>query len=215
MSPLLKPFSVVCLATVLLAGCQTAYYETMEKFGVEKRDILVDRVEEARDAQQDTKEEFTSALEEFSALVNYEGGDLEETYDTLKAKFERSENAAEDVRERIDKIESVGSALFREWDQEIEEYSSDKLRSQSRAAKARTQESYSIMVQKMRQAEASMYPVLDLFRDQVLFLKHNLNARAIASLDTQAVEIQDQVQRLIKEMEESIQMADAFITSMR
>lgn len=200
---------------LFIAGCQTAYYETMEKFGVEKRDILVDRVEEARDAQQESKEEFTSALEEFSALVSYEGGNLEETYDTLNNKFKRSENAAEDVRERIDKIESVGTDLFREWEEEIAEYSSDKLRRQSREAKARTQESYSIMVQKMRQAESTMYPVLDLFRDQVLFLKHNLNARAIASLDTQAVEIKDQVQRLIEEMEESIQMADAFITSMR
>jgi hypothetical protein len=208
------PFASIA-GLLLIAGCQTAYYETMEKFGVEKRDILVDRVEEARDAQQDTKEEFTSALEEFSALVNYEGGDLEETYDTLKDKFERSENAAEDVRERIDKIESVGTALFKEWEEEIAEYSSDKLRRQSREAKARTQESYGIMVQKMRQAEATMYPVLDLFRDQVLFLKHNLNARAIASLDTQAVEIEDQVKRLIAEMEESIQVADAFITSMR
>jgi hypothetical protein len=198
-----------------LAGCQSAYYSTMEKFGVEKRDILVDRVEEARDAQQETKEEFASALEEFSALVNYEGSDLEQTYDTLKSKFDRSEEAAEEVRDRIDSIERVGGDLFREWEDEIAQYSSDKLRSQSREAKARTQESYSVMVQKMRQAEATMYPVLDLFRDQVLFLKHNLNARAIASLDTQAVEIRDQVDRLIAEMEESIQVADEFITSMR
>lgn len=208
-------FYVASALLLILAGCQSAYYSTMEKFGVEKRDILVDRVEEARDAQQDTKEEFTSALEEFSTLVNYEGGDLEQTYDGLKGKFERSEEAAENVRERIDSIERVGGDLFREWEEEIAQYSSDKLRSQSREAKARTQESYSIMVQKMRQAESTMYPVLDLFRDQVLFLKHNLNARAIASLDTQAVEIKDQVDRLIAEMEESIQIADAFITSMR
>ena len=78
-----------------------------------------------------------------------------------------------------------------------------------------TRESYTVMIQKMRAAEASMYPVLDLFRDQVLFLKHNLNARAIAALDTEAGAIASEVKKLVAEMEASIAEADAFIASMR
>lgn len=206
--------SSACLI-ILLAGCQSAYYNTMEKFGVEKRDILVDRVEDARDAQQETKEEFTSAFEEFSALMDYDGGDLEKAYDKLKDKFDRSEKAATEVRERIEAIESVAAALFREWESEIEEYSSDSLRRKSRESLQVTRSSYAEMLGKMRTAEARMYPVLDLFRDQVLFLKHNLNARAIASLDVEAGNIEKQVKRLIEEMEASIAEADAFIASMR
>ena len=38
-------------AALVLTGCSTVYYNTMEKLGFEKRDILVDRVENARDAQ--------------------------------------------------------------------------------------------------------------------------------------------------------------------
>lgn len=203
------------LSLIVLAGCQSAYYKTMEKFGVEKRDILVDRVEEGRDAQQETKEEFTDALEQFTALVNYEGGELEEVYDSLRKKFEASEAAAKKVRDRISSIESVSQDLFREWEAEIEEYTSDNLRRKSREALILTRESYALMMQKMRAAEASMYPVLDLFRDQVLFLKHNLNARAIASLDTEAGAIAAEVEKLVAEMEASIAEADAFIASMR
>lgn len=203
------------LSLIVLAGCQSAYYKTMEKFGVEKRDILVDRVEEGRDAQQETKEEFTDALEQFTALVNYEGGELEEVYDSLRKKFEASEASAKKVRDRISSIESVSQDLFREWEAEIEEYTSDNLRRKSREALILTRESYALMMQKMRAAEASMYPVLDLFRDQVLFLKHNLNARAIASLDTEAGAIAAEVEKLVAEMEASIAEADAFIASMR
>lgn len=210
-----KTALALILAAIAFTGCQSAYYKTMEKFGVEKRDILVDRVEEGRDAQQETKEEFTDALEQFTALVNYEGGDLEKVYDSLRKKFEGSEAAAANVRERIRSIESVSQDLFREWESEIEEYTSDQLRRKSREALILTRESYSLMMQKMRAAEASMYPVLDLFRDQVLFLKHNLNARAIASLDTEAGTIAAEVEKLVAEMEASIAEADAFIASMR
>jgi hypothetical protein len=187
----------------------------MEKFGVEKRDIMVERVEEARDAQEETKEEFTDALEQFSALVTYDGGNLEKVYDDLKSKFDSSEASANEVRDRIRKIEEVSSDLFREWDEEIEQYSSAELKRKSREARVQTESSYLTMIRKMKAAEATMYPVLDLFRDQVLFLKHNLNARAIASLDTETGAIEAEVKRLIEEMNASIAEADAFIASMK
>ena len=207
--------STCSLTLFLLSGCQSAYYATMEKFGVEKRDILVDRVEEARDAQEETKEEFADALAQFSALVNYEGGELEKVYDDLKTKFESSEAAATEVRERIRSIEGVSADLFREWDEEIEQYTSQSLKQKSREARVQTEASYLTMIKKMKAAEATMYPVLDLFRDQVLFLKHNLNARAIASLDTETSAIEAEVRRLIEEMNASIAEADAFIASMK
>jgi len=200
---------------LLLSGCQSAYYGTMERFGIEKRDILVDRVEEARDAQEESKEIFTSALEQFSELVDFDGGNLEKIYDSMKNKFERSGEAAKEVKDRINSIQSVGEDLFREWEKEIEEYTSPDLRRKSRDALTQTRESYGTMIRKMRAAEASMYPVLDLFRDQVLFLKHNLNARAVASLDSETGAIELQVRKLIAEMEASIAEADSFIASMR
>jgi hypothetical protein len=35
---------------LLLGACAGVYYDTMESVGIHKRDILVDRVESARDA---------------------------------------------------------------------------------------------------------------------------------------------------------------------
>ncbi len=208
-------FLIAALPLLALAGCQSAYYATMEQFGVEKRDILVDRVEDARDAQQDTKEEFRDALDQFTSLMNYDGGDLEKVYNKLNAQFESSEKAAGDVHDRIREIERVSSDLFDEWNKELEQYSNMELKRKSRDSLRATEASYLAMMRKMRAAEDSMYPVLDLFRDQVLFLKHNLNARAIASLDTETAAIEEEVRKLIEDMEASIAEADAFIASMR
>lgn len=63
----------------------------------------------------------------------------------------------------------------------------------------------------MRRTETRIDPVLRPFRDQVLFLKHNLNAKAIASLRGELVQVESDTDKLIKELEASIAEADKFI----
>lgn len=202
------------LALLLLAGCSSAYYKAMETFGVEKRDILVDRIEEGRDAQQEAKAEFQSALQAFKATTGFQGGDLEAVHDKLDGRLKDCESRAKGVRGRIEAIEDVASDLFAEWKQEAAQYSDPKLRSQSEQLLRDTKERYGSLVSAMKKAEATMEPVLSAFRDQVLFLKHNLNAQAIASLAGNVASIEDDVARLVADMEASIAEADAFIRSM-
>ncbi len=198
-----------------VTGCGTVYYSSLEKFGIEKRDLLVDRVESARDAQTQTQETFASALEAFTDLTGTDGGDLERTYDRLNAAYEASRSSAKRVSDRIDSVEDVAEALFREWKGELGDYSNESLRRQSERQLAETRSSYAEMMRKMRRAEASMSPVLEAFEDQVLFLKHNLNARVIAGLDSEVRSIRGQVDALIREMEVSVAEANAFIARMR
>jgi hypothetical protein len=204
----------VLAAAPLLAGCATAYYRALETVGVEKRDILVDRVEEARDSQTDAKEQFTSALDRYRSVVNVEGGDLEEIYDRLAAEFEQSEARAEAVGERVAAVESVANDLFAEWEDEIAEYSDANLRRQSQRLLTETRADYGRLIAAMQRADSAMEPVLTLFRDQVLYLRHNLNARAIGSLETELADIERATARLIQEMERSIAEASRFIDAL-
>jgi hypothetical protein len=59
-----------------------------------------------------------------------------------------------------------------------------------------------------------MDPVLHQFHDQVLYLKHNLNAAAIGSLRGAADSIQGDIQRLLDQMNRSIAEADRFIQTL-
>jgi prophage DNA circulation protein len=196
-------------------GCQSAYYSAAEQVGIHKRDILVDRVEESRDAQQEAEEQFQSALEQFSVLVNFDGGELEDVYEDLNAEYEDSAAAADEVRERIDAVEHVAEALFEEWADEIEEYSNARLKSESQRQWRLTRQRYDGMIKVMRKAESRMDPVLVALKDNVLFLKHNLNAQAIASLKREFRAIEQDVEVLIAEMRKAIASSDAFIDSMK
>ena len=201
-------------ATLTVAGCATTYYATMEKFGVEKRDILVDRVKLARGEQAEAQEVFASALDEFRSMVSFDGGELERQYDRLNASYQRADAQAKAVRDRIRSVDDIGRRLFREWEQELKEYSSPALRSQSERQLTDTRVEFEQLMRAMTRAADRMDPVLALYNDQVLFLKHNLNARAIASLETERLEIEERVETLIAEMNESIAEADRFIANM-
>lgn len=204
---------IVGLACIL-TGCASTGIAVREAFGSPKRDQLVHRVQEARDDQQEAKEQFTSALDEFLALTNAETGELEKSYERLKKELTRSESQAATVRDRIRDVERVADALFKEWNNELKEYHSDDLRRASEQQLERTQDRYGELLDAMKSAESRMQPVLDAFNDQVLFLKHNLNARAIASLDREVAAVQSDVATLIAEMNASIEEANAFIADM-
>nr|WP_150299896.1 DUF2959 domain-containing protein [Pseudomonas profundi] len=207
-------FLVVFLVAAL-AGCQSAYYGAMEKVGVHKRDIMVDRVESVQEAQTDAKEQFESALAQFRSIVQIKDQDLAARYDRLNDEYEDSKAAAQSVTDRIDAVEDVSEALFDEWEEEIELYSNANLKRQSAAKLSQTRRQYQGLIRAMRSAEARMAPVLQAFQDQVLFLKHNLNARAIDSLQGELGTIETDVAQLIREMEKSIAESEAFISSLQ
>ena len=212
-STLRMEFGLPAVFTILLflLGCETTYYKTMEKFGYHKRDLMVERVEEARDAQKEAKEQFESALEKFSSVLKFEGGELEKKYKTLKAEYEKSESKAEAVGDRIEAVEDVAEDLFEEWQDELSQYTNQGLRRSSERKLKQTRQQYSQLIRAMKRVEKKIDPVLSAFRDQVLYLKHNLNARAIASLRSELVSVEADVASLIKEMEASIAQANTFI----
>ena len=198
-----------------LTGCNSIYYGTMEKLGVHKREIMVDRVKAARDSQNEAKDQFISAMDQFKSVVNFKGGDLESKYTKLNASLEKSEARAAEVRNRIDAVENVSKALFREWRSEIKQYGSESLRKSSQAKYTATKKKYDELISAMKKAEAKLEPALVPLRDQVLFMKHNLNAKAIAGLSDELVTVQTNVDTLVRDIEKSIAQANAFIAALQ
>ena len=206
---------LLAFGLVWLSGCSSTYYDAMEKLGYEKRDILISRVQDARDAQSEVQETFRSALEQFQSVVDTPDTPLKARYEQLQAAYDDSEVAARDVRRRIDQVEDVASALFKEWQRELRSYDSQALRRSSEQTLQETRSHYEQLIGRMEDAAESMDPVLRAFRDQVLYLKHNLNAQAIASLEGELGRIRQDVDALIREMERAIAESEAFLQRMQ
>ncbi|MEE4191908.1 MAG: DUF2959 domain-containing protein [Halieaceae bacterium] len=207
--------SVLLVTTLSLGACQSAYYAAAEQVGYHKREILVDRVEDARDAQTEAGEQFESAQAHLLSLIDFDGGELQDVYEDLADEYEASRDAADEVSARIDAIEDVADALFDEWEDELEQYSNARLRSDSERKLKDTRRRYDRLVVVMRRSEERMQPVLAALNDNVLYLKHNLNAQAVASLKTEFSNIDRDIDVLIAEMRKAIASSDEFIESLR
>jgi Skp family chaperone for outer membrane proteins len=207
-------FIALCLLATLSA-CQSAYYAAAEQVGYHKREILVDRVEDARDAQSDAEEQFQSAQEQLLSLIDFDGGELQRVYEDLADEYEDAASAAATVSDRIDAIEHVADALFDEWEGELGEYANQRLRADSERKLKETRRRYDQLIVVMRRSEERMDPVLAALKDNVLYLKHNLNAQAVAALKTEFGQIDRDIDVLIAEMRKAIASSDEFIESLQ
>jgi hypothetical protein len=199
---------------LLFTGCRSTYYATWEKFGKYKRDLLKEDVQKVREDQQAAAEQFKDALTRLRELYRFEGGDLEKTYDRLKAEYDRSNSRAEAVRSRIRQVEQVSSDLFKEWADEAKTITNPRLRQDSELKLRDTQRKYDSLHAAMKRAESSMDPVLAQLRDQVTYLKHNLNAQAVGALKGEALDVEKEIQQLIRDMNASITEAESFIRTL-
>ncbi|GEK08501.1 DUF2959 domain-containing protein [Pseudoalteromonas peptidolytica] len=210
----MKKLTLSVALLLLVTGCQSAYYATMEKFGVHKREILVDRVEETKDSQQESQKEFQSALDRLTTLINFDGKELQEAYDLLNDDYQASLAAASAVSANIDKVEDVAKALFDEWQDELEQYSSVNLKHESAKQLSQTQRQFERLLRSMRSSEAKMQPVLDSLQDNVLYLKHNLNAQAVSAIKGEFTGLKRDISALIADMNRSIEDSNKFIAEM-
>ncbi len=207
-------YLMIFFSTLSMTACSTMYYATWEKLGKEKRDLLRDNVEAARDEQVEAKEEFKDALTRLKEMGKFDGGELEKAYTNLKSDFEDCEEQATDVRDRIEKVESIAEDLFEEWEQETQLISTTRMRQDSQKKLKATKRKYKSLHKAMLLSEKRMSSVLIRFRDNVLYLKHNLNAKAIGALNAEVVSIEKDVQFLIDGMQASINKADEFIATL-
>jgi len=199
------------LALVLIVGCRSAYYSAWEQFGKYKRDLLQDKVKQVRDDQKQTTDQLKDALTRLQELYGFQGGDLEKTYRRLQGSYQDSVAKADSLKKRIGEMDQIANDLFKEWEGEIGSISTPSLRDESRKQLTQTRQRYQDLYSATTRAERSIEPVLTKFHDYVLFLKHNLNAQAISSLQGEASKIQVDISKLINEMNESIAQAENFM----
>jgi hypothetical protein len=202
------------VAVLVLCGCQSLYYKAQETLGNEKRDILIDRVKKGRQDQQEAKEQYKTTLEAFQAVTGFAGGQTEEIYKRLKAEYDEAAARTKKVSDRIASIEQVSGDMFAEWESEINAMENRELKAKSRGLMREARGRYTPLIRKMKDVEQRAKPVLKAFEDQVLFIKHNLNAEAVTSLRSTVSKMDTEVSKLVADIEASTREADAFLAAL-
>jgi len=193
---------------------RTVYYSARESIGEHKREIVVYQVEQACISLKETRDEFEDALERFKNLVHVNDAGLEHKYNRLNRQYQFCRSKSDTVSAKIRAIQEVSEALFVEWESELNEYTNRALRNSSKQQLKLARKNYARLIKAMQRAESKIQPVLAAFKDQVLYLKHNLNARAIAALQHEFIEISIDISQLIQAMEQTIAEASQFVSAL-
>ena len=214
----MKNYFLLLLTLFTLTACSTVQnvqYSALEKVGVHKRDILIDRIEKTSALQEQTKQEFKSAYAKLTTLLDASDNELEGNYKQLANSVADSERSAKKLENRIASVDEVATALFTEWEQELTQYSNQNLRQISASNLVKTKIRYAVIHQQMQNAYAKVEPVLQVLQDNTLYLKHNLNARVISGISSEVLSVEGKVAALIQQMELSIAESKQFIESMK
>lgn len=202
------------IVTLPFLACTTVYYNFWETLGQEKRDLLKRHIAGVKNDQNGLEEKFKDTLSKIRDEYEFSGGKLEKTYDKLSADYNSAEQKSNDLSERINRTERIAKDLFQEWNEEAQEISNPQYRRDSLQKRKETMEKFDQMLASMRRVEKSIEPILTKFKDQVLYIKHNLNAQALGAFKKEFLGIETEINKLIKEMEMSTKQADQFISEM-
>ncbi|MBD1585519.1 DUF2959 family protein [Pseudomonas typographi] len=202
---------LLLFTALLLAGCQSPYLSMMEKAGIPKREIFSHRVEDARDAQIKARYQFNRTLEHYRLALAAQEGDPQQRYAELERDYAASQKAAQAVEPRVNQVEQVAEAMFREWEDELNDYQTPALRQASAQELAQTREQYQLLLAKMRDAQSRVLPALGALNDQLLFYKHHMNAQTVGNLQQGYSTVSGTVEPLLIDLQRSIEGANGLI----
>lgn len=196
-------------------GCTRAYYALWEALGKQKRDLLRDRIEELAEDQKNVHEDFRDALSKLQSLYGTPSSELNSAFERLRSDYDQAKSRSEALSHRIVKVESVAQDLFSEWESEISKLKTPKYSQGSRQKLRDTKVRFAKLQVTMHKTEKDLAPVLSALEEQVIFLKHNLNAQALGSLQGEALSIEGDFKSLSLSIHKSISESQIFLSNLR
>lgn len=126
--------------------------------------------------------DFRAAFELYQRLTAPQAVELEALSEQFEAALEECHDHAEELAERLEGARREHEALLEGWNAELARFSGETLRGKSEAMLQDTEARSQHVLAALERAQGSLQPVLLKLQDYALFFHHNLNARAIATL---------------------------------
>lgn len=181
-----RTLRIVALALLLsfVGACRSTGKGSFLLFGGSgtPQENLVERVRGAQGEVSESREGFGAAFNLYQRLTAPQAVELDELSDDFADSIESCKARANDVAERVESVREEADALFKGWNEELARFSGEMLRKKSEAMMLDTQARAQRVLDALERVQARTQPVLLKLQDYALFFHHNLNARAIATL---------------------------------
>ena len=212
----MKPFLTGVALALLLIGCQSQpYYKTMEVLGVQKRDLLVDRIDDVRATGVEAQSLLAKLVTTYRETADAPRDNIEGAYDRFEDGFEDARNKIRKMEGDIKTMKRVADDTFAEWESELKLYQDPQLKAESEAELAQRRQEYAALERVFDETGQRLDPVLFSLRDRVLYLNRNQSPETLARMKADAPQVEAELRGAIAELQRSIDAAAAFRASFR
>ena len=174
--------TALALFAFFVGGCRSLGGSLLVGGPHAPQEDLVARARGAEREAQEARVDFAAAFLLYQRLTAPQAVELEQLSGEFEDSVETCEDRARDLSERIDSIRHETEALVKSWTEELARFSSDAVRKKSEA-QMRDSEAYAQrLTAALERLQGRMKPVLLKLQDYALFFDHNLNPRAIATI---------------------------------
>jgi ElaB/YqjD/DUF883 family membrane-anchored ribosome-binding protein len=198
---------LVFVVVVFMTGCGGAYKAS----GQYKRDLLLNRIEKAKQCHERAKNQFEVVLANYADIIDANAGDIRTEYNKLNRECKRARKIAKEISQRVKDVEDIGKPMFRNWEDELAEYNNEAIRRSSEEQLDLTRRNYLKCVHSIKSCQGKVEGVLASLNDQMLFLSHNLNSKALSAFKKNTASLKSEVGALVKQMQAGIKEAETFI----
>ncbi|MSR62254.1 MAG: DUF2959 family protein [Planctomycetes bacterium] len=174
---------------------------------------LLDSVQVAQEECVGAREDFGAAFHLYQRLTAPQAVELEELSGDFEDALDACRERAQDLGLRIDAAQKESAALFQGWNEELAHFSGDTLRKKSAAMLQDTQARAQRVAGALEGVRKRMEPVVLKLSDYALFFHHNLNARAIATLEDTYKDFDAEFRALDRELEQALSESQTFLTA--
>jgi cell division septum initiation protein DivIVA len=191
----------MCVTAVLVAIAATG---ALAQQGFRQTDRLMSRAENSARAIEDTKGELQRTLEAYNSMFDGSAKNPRRAYQISLRGVERSEKRVGDIQKRLNEMQIEADKYFADWTTSLDAIINQDLRRRSEARRDETRAGYDNIHQAALKAVAEYETFIGNFRDQLMFLGHDLNPSSISSLKEDAGKLNGEAAQLFSEADGSL-----------
>lgn len=150
---------------------------------------------------QDVVEHVKGMLATYNSIVGGEAKNAQSDYKKLASDLKSSDKKIQNATKGLDSMNKQAEKFFGQWEKELDAYSSDSMREKSSKRLDTAKQRFEHLGQTLDEASKSFEPLMQNLNDQILFLGRDLSPDAIAELQDEAAELNQQAEDVFSNIE--------------
>jgi ElaB/YqjD/DUF883 family membrane-anchored ribosome-binding protein len=192
--------AICCLLNVTTVDAQS-------KKSAKQADSLEKAGESAKSAVQDLLDHLGKMLEGYNSIIDGKAKNTQSAYKKLVGDLKGTEKKIDGVKKQLAGLNKEADRFFKAWEKDLSSISSDSVREKSANRLESAQKRYASIGETLAKARDEFAPVVQNLNDQILFLGRDLSAEAVADLQDEAEELNQQWAEVTEEVKSMLQSA--------